>query len=59
MKEEIDIENLEDVKFTFGKEAFMSKELHCDDCGKITLPEKMEISLPNSFLSVRSCFKNP
>ena len=31
MKEEVDIENLKDAKFTFNKEAFKAKSMHCDN----------------------------
>lgn len=32
MKKELDLEKMEDVKFTFGKRAFASKVMYCDKC---------------------------
>ncbi len=53
MKQELDIERLEDAKFTFGKDAFKSKSLHCDSCNNIMNQEMIEIEIPNSSLSIK------
>lgn len=53
MKQELDIENLEDAKFTFGKEAFKAKSLYCDECNSKMNQEVMEIEIPNSSLSIK------
>ena len=53
MKQEVDIEKLKDAKFTFNKEAFRAKLLHCDNCNKEMKQARIEMKLPDSFLSVR------
>ena len=53
MKTELDIEKLKDAKFTFGKEAFRAKLLHCDICNRTLKQTNTEMTLPDSFLSVR------
>ena len=61
MKKELDIEKLKDAKFTFGKEAFRAKSLHCDTCNSKMKQINTEMNLPDSFLSVRlkifRCYK--
>tara|TARA_Y100000034_G_C6750075_1_gene333337 strand:- start:97 stop:513 length:417 start_codon:yes stop_codon:yes gene_type:complete len=53
MKEELDIEKLEDIKVSFDKEAFQTNLMHCDNCNKEMKVIKTEIDLPNSFISVK------
>ncbi len=50
---ELDIEKLEDAEFTFGKEAFRAKSLHCDKCYKRMKKIAREMGMPNSPLSVK------
>ena len=52
MKEEVDIEKLKDAKFTFDKEAFRAKSMHCDNCNEEMKLSKVEMKLPDSFLRV-------
>lgn len=53
MKKELDIEKLEDAKVTFDKEAFRAKLMHCDTCSRVMKQIKIEMGMPDSFLSVR------
>ena len=53
MKKELDIEKLNDAQFTFGKESFRAKSLHCDTCKKAMEQINTEMNLPDNFLSVR------
>ncbi len=66
-KDEIDFENIkeedleEEVKFTFSKDAFKDKQLHCDDCGRKMVKSKVLIDIPNTNLKtnmeVYKCLK--
>lgn len=52
--ENLDLEGLEEVHFTFDKNAFKSqKEIHCDSCNKIIKKTITEIEIPNSTVYVR------
>lgn len=51
--ENIDIESLEEAHFTFDKDAFKAKEMHCDLCKKKMNLVNTEIDIPNSHLSVK------
>lgn len=53
MKKELDIEKLEDAKVTFDKEAFRAKLMRCDTCSRVMKQIKIEMGMPDSFLSVR------
>ena len=53
MKGELDIEKLKGAKFTFDKEAFKAKSLHCDNCNVEMKQARIEMNLPDSFLSVK------
>lgn len=53
MKEELDIERLEDVNFTLDKEAFKAKILYCSECNQNTKLIRTEISLPDSSISIK------
>lgn len=53
MKKELDIDKLEEVKVTFDKEAFRAKSMHCDACNRIMKQIRIDMGMPDSFLSVR------
>ncbi len=53
MKQELNLEKLKDAKFTFDKEAFKARTLHCDDCNVKMKQVNIEMSLPENFLTVR------
>lgn len=55
MKEEIEIasEDLEEeVKFKINKDAFKSKELHCDNCNKKMTKISLDVDIPETSLTI-------
>ncbi len=53
MEKELDIEKLEDAKFTFSKKAFKSKELYCDECNNRMNQGIIELEIHNSTLRIK------
>ncbi len=51
--ENLDIEGLEEVRFTFDKDAFKAKEFHCDTCEKKMDLVSTEMDIPNSPIKVK------
>lgn len=51
--ENMDIEELEEVDFTFDKDAFKAKEFHCDRCNKKMDLVNTEMDIPNSPIKVK------
>lgn len=51
--EELDLETLETVRFTFHKDAFRAKEMYCERCSRKMRLEQKIITLPDGFVSVR------
>lgn len=51
--ENLDIEGLEEVHFTFDKDAFKAKEFHCDVCKRKMNLVNTEIEIPNTSIIVK------
>ena len=49
----LNIEGLEEAEFTFDKDAFKTKEFHCDACNKKMSLVDIEMDLPNSPIKIK------
>ncbi len=51
--EELDLEKLKSVRFTFHKDAFRARKMYCDGCNRKMRLEETMMTLPDGFVSVR------
>ncbi len=53
MNDELKLEDFEDeIKVSISREAFKSRELHCDICNKKMKKELLNIDIPNTYLTI-------